>query len=213
MTEPFSFSAEQLDLISGLIPPDGSDAWSLDGAREIRALVKTRCIDSQSSKCCYCDRFLATQNHRMWDVDHVVPRSTHPQFAFESLNLVACCPDCNIAKGNTQTLANRRRVTYPDVAAGFTLVHPHFDTYSDHIFHTELIYIPKTIKGKKTIYVCDLLRYAQKYIDWPTSISDDRYESDVDAVVAGGPGSIAVLGNLIAGLPVAGSGMASGSTD
>ena len=48
-----------------------------------------------------------------------------------------------------------------------------------------MIYVAKTEKGKRTIYMCDLLRFAQEYIDWENSVSDTTFEKEVDSVLDG----------------------------
>ena len=193
-----SFSAEESRIIAtlchgGVVDPD---AWSAESIQALRATIKSHYIAAQHSKCCYCDRHLASENHRVWDVDHVVPRATHPRFTFEPRNLVASCPDCNIAKRDARVLKNNSRKTYPSKSEDFKILHPHLDTYGDHIFRYEHIYLPKTEKGKRTIYACDLLRFAQKYMDWATSLTDVRYETEVEAVMNGGPAAVAAVQNL-----------------
>jgi hypothetical protein len=42
--------------------------------------------------------------------------------------------------------------------------------------------VPKTKKGNATIRVCNLLRFAEKYIDWNNSALDTSFEAEVNAV-------------------------------
>lgn len=197
--EAVNYSAEDLAVIARLCPQEGSanpDAWGADLVKELRSAIKAHYIAAQGSRCCYCNRHLGSENHRVWDIDHIVSRATHPAFMFEPMNLAATCPDCNIAKRDLEVLWNRRRKTYPKKSDAFRIFHPHFDDYEHHIFRKGLIYLPKTEKGKRTIYACDLLRFAQKYIDWPTSISDARFEAEVEAVMEGGPAGAATVKHL-----------------
>ncbi|MFH7323004.1 HNH endonuclease [Aeromicrobium sp. JJY06] len=170
--------------------------WSDELLKTIRARIKSHYIEQQGSVCPYCDRHQGTENHRVWDIDHVVPRSTHPAFTFEPRNLVASCPDCNVAKGDASVLVNSKRKTYPAKAEAFNIIHPHFDAYDDHIAHSGHVYVGKTVKGKKTIYQCDLLRFAQKYIDWSTPLADDRFETEVEAIVRGEAGADSLIDGL-----------------
>jgi hypothetical protein len=45
-----------------------------------------------------CECCLATTTLQ-WHVDHVRPRSTHPELALEPANLQVLCADCNLGKG------------------------------------------------------------------------------------------------------------------
>lgn len=187
--EPVSYSAAHLVSIGGLsvngrrVSP--SD-WEEPSVREVKTHIKRHYITMQATRCCYCDRHLGSDNHRVWDIEHIVPRSSHSIFMFEPRNLAASCPDCNLHKSDRKVLRNERRRTYPDGSSHFTIIHPHYDKFADHIFKSSHIYVAKTEKGKATIYACDLLRFAQKYIDWSTEIGDDRFETEVDAVMGGG---------------------------
>ena len=155
--------------------------WSEEGLAALRGRAKTFYIAAQAEYCCYCARHLATAYHRSWDLDHIVDRAKYPWFLFTPKNLAASCPECNLAKADKEVLKNPGRKTYPTNTDAFRLVHPHFDNYNDHIYCKGFVYLPKTEKGKFTIVLCDLLRFAVRYIDWRNSASDRRFEDDVDA--------------------------------
>ncbi len=40
-----------------------------------------------------------TNAARQWHVDHIRPRSSHPELALEPANLQVLCADCNLGKG------------------------------------------------------------------------------------------------------------------
>lgn len=205
MTIPaIAFTVEQIALIDRLCPNPAiatGALWSDDRAKDLRVAIKSFYVAAQATKCCYCDRHLGSDNHRVWDIDHIVPRGTHPWFMFEPLNLAATCPDCNIAKRAARVLKNNARKTYPKKPDDFLLLHPHFDDFEEHILRHRLIYIAKTEKGKRTIYACDLLRFAQRYIDWSGSVVDDRFEAEVDTVLEGGPKAADLVRTLARILP------------
>ncbi|MBB4616735.1 HNH endonuclease [Sphingomonas abaci] len=157
------------------------DYWSEDALKALKGRIKSFYIAAQGSRCCYCDRHQGTENHRAWDVEHIVDRAKYAWFLFTPRNLAAACPDCNLAKSETEVLKTRGRKTYPSSSADFKIVHPHFDQFNDHIFHYRHVYIPKTPKGSFTIYTCKLLRFAEKYIDWQNSAADTRFEAEVNA--------------------------------
>jgi disulfide oxidoreductase YuzD len=121
---------------------------------------------------------------------------------FTARNLAASCPDCNTAKGAKETLKTPNRKTYPKGSSDFRIVHPHFDNFADHIYRVGHIYVPKSKKGNHTIVVCDLLRFAEKYIDWENSAIDTRFEAEVNAAfdddrVMG----LAAVADIVAKLP------------
>jgi hypothetical protein len=45
-----------------------------------------------------CECCLSGETER-WHVDHIRPRSTHPELALEPANLQVLCADCNLGKG------------------------------------------------------------------------------------------------------------------
>jgi HNH endonuclease len=45
-----------------------------------------------------CDCCLAATTGQ-WHVDHILPRSSHPELALEPANLQVLCEDCNLGKG------------------------------------------------------------------------------------------------------------------
>jgi hypothetical protein len=207
IADPVIYCAEDLALVREFAALDSkmqcADYWSRPSLEQLRSRVKAFYIEAQKTRCCYCNRHLATDHHRMWDVEHVASRVGYPRFMFEPRNMAASCPDCNILKGDTEVLVSRRRKTYPKTSAGFLIVHPHFDRYEDHIFHRGMVYFGKTKKGTSTIYVCDLLRFAQKFIDWENSATDIRFEKEVEAALDGNTRtSQAAVEAIVAQLPV-----------
>lgn len=177
--------------------------WSDKKLDAMRARIKTFYIQAQNARCCYCQRHLGSTNHRLWDVEHVAPRSRYAHFMFIPTNLAAACPDCNSRKGEQETLVNTKRKTYPTSSADFRILHPHFDEFDDHIYQQGILYLPKTEKGKRTIYVCDLMRFAQMFIDWENSARDESFEVEVEAVFNETPViSEAAVDEILAKLPV-----------
>jgi len=49
-----------------------------------------------------CECCLTGETER-WHVDHIQPRSTHPELALEPANLQVLCADCNLGKGTRYT--------------------------------------------------------------------------------------------------------------
>lgn len=183
-------------------PAKDPNYWSDVALTALKARLKAFYIGVQGSRCCYCDRHQATENHRAWDVEHVADRSKYPWFMFTARNLAASCPDCNTAKGAKETLTTPGRKTYPNSSADFRIVHPHFDSFADHVHRLGHIYVPKSSKGKHTIVMCDLLRFAEKYIDWENSATDTRFEAEVNAAFDDdGVMGQAAVADIVAKLP------------
>lgn len=188
MSEPFEYSAEMSSLIAEVKGEkaqfDGSD-WSDERLKPVRKALKDYFIDSQGVQCCYCNRHLNSTNNSVWTIDHIIPRSSHPQFSFNPRNLAASCHDCNIAKSDSNVLVGKRK-RFPEKSSAYSIVHPHFDKFDDHVkIVSRFIYFPKkgSRKGKQTIVVCDLLRYAEKFGPATSGVSDDRFEIFVDALL------------------------------
>jgi hypothetical protein len=73
--------------------------------------------------------------------------------------------------------------------------------YEHHIHQIKMVYLPKTEKGKNTIYICNLLRFAQKFIAWENSAVDVRFEEEVDVVFDEKETAQAAIDAIIAELP------------
>lgn len=164
----------------------GSD-WDSDELSAIRSRIKKYFVKLQRRKCCHCRQDMNTSHGRAWDTEHLVPRSTHPQFMLLYENLAASCIDCNSAKGDANIL-KRPRVRYPNSGDMFSIIHPHFDIYGDHISIKEgILYLPKTDKGRQTIYTCDLMRFIQRKLEIAQPVLDARFEGAVDVVFRTAP--------------------------
>jgi len=204
--EPFVYSGDDEVLVNAFNSSSrstmDSNYWSEKVLEKLRGRVKTFYISKQCTRCCYCNRHLGTENHRLWDVEHIVDRSKHAWFMFTPKNLAAACPDCNTAKSSTEVLINPNRVTYPSNSADFKIIHPHFDNFDDHIHQLGQVYLPKTRKGTFTIYTCDLLRFAEKYIEWGNNAADSRFETEVNSAFSSGPMAQVAVQNIVDQLPV-----------
>ena len=154
---PITYCAEDLALVRAFRAesPEAQPGsyWADPSLESLRSRVKTFYIAAQNTRCCYCNRHLGTDNHRMWDVEHIVPRSRHARFMFEPANLAASCPDCNNEKADKDSLVNTKRKTYPRNSDAFRIVHPHFDRFEDHIHQIRMVYLPKPRK-EPTPYTC-----------------------------------------------------------
>lgn len=160
---------------------DGKDykIWeSKDPAmQETKKLIKDHYIKEQMYTCAYCRQEKKEDHGLTWDVEHILPASLYPQFLFEPENLAIACKECNIPKDKTNILkgALAKSGKYPKKNTRFTIIHPHFDDYSDHleisIISKKRIYRlinTESDKGKNTYIACNLFRFDCKYGEWPS---------------------------------------------
>lgn len=69
----------------------------------------------------------------VWDIEHIVSKDKKVQFMFEPRNLCVACKNCNGAKGSKEVLVNPNRIRFPSSSQNYKIIHPHFDTYHEHI--------------------------------------------------------------------------------
>lgn len=129
--------------------------------QSLRAHIRDHYRVEQQGKCAYCQKDMSTYSALNCHVEHIVPKSKHVGFMFSPKNLCVACADCNHSKSETETLTlnskKEIRKQYPRASSGFHIVHPHFDTYSEHInIFQGKWYIDKTSKGHFTIGTCKL---------------------------------------------------------
>lgn len=182
------FTASEQEVVASFEATDPKDAsyWMDDSIDSLKRAIKKHYVLAQGYTCCYCRQAYPVLHLMAWTTDHVVPRTTHPQFMFTPLNLAAACHTCNQRKSAKQTLVGSSSAEYPSSGAGFFVIHPHFDVYADHIELGGINYVPLTDKGQWTYDACGLERFIEMKLGWPAAtVADDRYEGDVDAIVDG----------------------------
>lgn len=172
ITSPISYSPHSSEIVDSYnrrrLRDKAGSYWDHADVSAVRAEIKQYYERAQNYQCCYCQMPLLSSHGRVWDAEHVVPRSTHPRFLFQPQNLAASCVDCNSAKGDAPTIVgDRSPARYPNSSDHFVIIHPHFDRYEDHIsIFLGKIYSPRTPKGMATVVMCGLLRYAFKFGEW-----------------------------------------------
>jgi len=185
----YVFTDEELGLIDDFKAlPESKDShkyWSHEELNSLRSNIKTHCILEQAYRCCYCNRENRTTHGRLWDVEHIVAKSSHVRFMFEIKNLAASCADCNNFKGDTNVLKNKAVINYPISGDRFKIIHAHFHEYSEHIQQVGNVYWGRTDEGKFTVYNCDLLRFAKQEGGVPDHVIDADIYNLVDAIFSG----------------------------
>ncbi len=162
-----------LDKLSG--KEFSSDSWSDKDLEDLKDKIKKHYIKVQKNICPYCRQSIKSKNGRVWDVEHIIPRSLAPGFMFEPKNLCVACLECNSAKSDKKVVTSKAKKTYPTKSHLFTIIHPHFDNYNEHILVIKegFYYVALHSKGEKTIEVCKLNRFYE-YSDFGSSVQDDN---------------------------------------
>lgn len=135
---------------------------------KVKKVIKDHYLKVQDYRCCYCRQRIVVSHNSAWDTDHIIPKDTHPAFMFEPRNLCVACKDCNLLKHNKSVLKNQNRKRFPGAPKDYSIVHPHFHNYADHICVVQeaALYLPKTVNGIKLIEVCGLLRFVLRFANY-----------------------------------------------
>lgn len=185
----YIYSADELVLVAAFeaLPEDQKSHtyWSSNELNSLRSNVKSHYITEQNYRCCYCNRENRSTHGRVWDVEHIVAKSTHVRFMFEVKNFAASCVDCNIAKDAINVMKNSTVINYPISGDRFKITHAHFHQYGDHIRQVGNIYWGVTDEGKFTVYNCDLLRFAKQQGGVPEHMIDADIFNLVDTIFSG----------------------------
>jgi hypothetical protein len=143
-------------------PHNESAHWSLGCYNDLKRHIKEHYSIIQGDVCFYCKIGIRYGAYGE-PIEHIVPKDDRPQWMFEPKNLALSCYPCNTKKNADNTLsdAGRLAVNYPIHSDGFSIYHPHFDNWNDHmeVFHVYFIR-PISDKGRETFSVCDLFRFS-----------------------------------------------------
>ena len=150
------------------------DYWNSENFTEVKKYIKDHYKVAQDYTCVYCQQKIIVEHGMAWDIEHIIPKSPYPQFLFTEKNLAISCKDCNGTKSDKNVLINSKRKTFPKKSEDYTIVHPHFDEYGEHIkvIADSQVYIPTDEKGKNTIEICGLLRFVYKFSNYGTVALD-----------------------------------------
>ncbi|HDI3034539.1 TPA: HNH endonuclease [Cronobacter turicensis] len=150
---------------------DGKDHtyWNVtcDQNKAIRKEIREFYRTEQSFHCAYCNRLRQDFNGAQWDIDHIIPKQSHPQYLYTPKNLTVTCKDCNGKKGKGNVLVDHvdASLCFPISGESYAIIHPHFDEYLDNIrcrttADGKIIHEPFTPKGIKTFNLCGLIRFS-----------------------------------------------------
>lgn len=134
------------------------DDWEKSTLKDYKDRVRRYYRNQQNKKCVYC-RMDVSSATSYFHIEHIVPKSLHPEWMYEPLNLCVACANCNSAKNNQKVLSDENVTILPTESSSYLIIHPHFDHYFEHIEIVEgLLYKGLTPKGVKTIELCNLTR-------------------------------------------------------
>jgi hypothetical protein len=171
---PITFAGEDANYITSYNGVD-HEIWNHTKGQivALRHSIRTHYLDEQRFMCAYCRMERKERHGLTWDVEHIIPKSTHPRYLFEPENLALACKECNLSKLNKNVLVKKIAINaeYPRAPDSFTIIHPHYDTYSDHmeiaVLGKKILHRPKNRgKGKETFIICDLVRFSYEFSEW-----------------------------------------------
>lgn len=154
--------------------------WDCDENLVLRSEIREYYRKQQKGICSYCRQAVSTIYASNCHIEHIAPKSLHPEYIFEPRNLCIICSDCNQIKRNQETIGiipntirKKYKKKYPDKSEDFYIVHPHFDKYDDHIIIINGLYVDRdSAKGNFTIGACRLNRRLG-LVGWEIEVVDE----------------------------------------
>lgn len=146
-------------------------SWGEGLLSNLRARIRDFYRGEQRGTCAFCKNDISLRSALNCTVEHIIPKSLKLDFMFTSKNLCVICADCNEIKRAQEvinevpdvTRNSSRRVRYPTTGTVFKIVHPHFDSWDEHIIRFGRAYIDKSMKGANTISICKLNRFFHEF--------------------------------------------------
>ena len=184
----YQYNPDENKLIESL--KGKSNIWDLDEIVELKKSIRNFYRKEQKILCAYCRNPVSLVYPDNCHIEHIAPKSLHPEYIFVSKNLCVICVECNKIKRDQETLniipdtiKTKLKTKYPDKTEHFYIVHPHFDIYDDHIHIENGFYIDKASrKGSFTIGAC-LLNRKFLFMGWePQTVDNTELLDKVTAV-------------------------------
>jgi uncharacterized protein (TIGR02646 family) len=157
-----------------------SDIWDKEEIKPLKKDIRNFYRSEQKILCAYCKYPVSVVYPTNCHIEHIAPKSIHPEYIFEPKNLCVICADCNQIKRDQETLnqipdtiKKKYKSKYPDKSEDFFIVHPHYDKYDEHILIVNGFYIDKASKkGNFTIGAC-LLNRKFLFVGWEPKVIDN----------------------------------------
>ncbi|EPN4497349.1 HNH endonuclease [Yersinia intermedia] len=177
IASPYVYSTIDKERVKEKINSDTfcGDSWSDNDIADIRDSIKQFYIHEQKFTCPYCMQIIRSNNGRMWDIEHIIPRENEKNFMFSEKNICISCPDCNNRKGATRVSRSNAKKNLPIRSDLYIIIHPHFDDYNQHIevVKAGAYYVAKTKKGENTISICGLNRFYE-HVGYSQEVTSDN---------------------------------------
>lgn len=184
----YKYNTTEETLIDSLKGKD--NLWDLDEIIDLKKEIRNFYRKEQKILCAYCKNPVSVVYSDNCHIEHIAPKSLHPDYIFETKNLCVICSDCNKIKRNQETInqipdtiKKKYKTKYPDKSEDFFIVHPHFDKYEEHIHIVNGFYIDKASrKGSFTIGAC-LLNRKFLYVGWePETVDNTELVNDLTEI-------------------------------
>lgn len=140
--------------------------------KAFRKEVRDYYRDEQRLRCPYCFRLREEFHGGQWDIDHIIPKASSPNYLYTPKNLTVTCKDCNTHKSDKTPLVNpiSDGIPYPENNEVYKIIHPHFDDYHEHIKYSQnregySCHEVITVKGIETFNMCRLIRFSEHLAD------------------------------------------------
>lgn len=155
LTTPISFTRTMQTYLNTV--PKVKESWNITSTEmtNVKRHIKERLLDIQDGKCAYCMSTLNPVVRNLGDLpldgdrEHIAPKSIHPDFIFEPLNLVLACITCNRTLKKDEDTIQILNNIYRNCQ--FKIIHPILDNVSDHIgFDRGIITYLSMNKGRWT---------------------------------------------------------------
>ena len=159
ITSPYAMTSADIKAVSKASKgkPQKED-WENSSLKAFKDRVRQYYRQQQNRKCVYC-RMDVSSATGYFHIEHIVPKSVHPEWMYEPFNLCLACPQCNSAKNIQEVLDNTDITDLPTESSDYLIIHPHLDRYFDNIEIVDgLLYKGLTKKGEYTIKLCNLTR-------------------------------------------------------
>ena len=159
ITSPYAMTSADIKAVSKASKgkPQKED-WENSSLKAYKDRVRQYYRQQQNRKCVYC-RMDVSSATGYFHIEHIVPKSVHPEWMYEPFNLCLACPQCNSAKNIQEVLDNTDITDLPTESSDYLIIHPHLDRYFDNIEIVDgLLYKGLTKKGEYTIKLCNLTR-------------------------------------------------------
>ncbi len=159
ITSPYAITSADIKAVSKASKgkPQKED-WENSSLKAYKDRVRQYYRQQQNRKCVYC-RMDVSSATGYFHIEHIVPKSVHPEWMYEPFNLCLACPQCNSAKNIQEVLDNTDITDLPTESSDYLIIHPHIDRYFDNIEIVDgLLYKGLTKKGEYTIKLCNLTR-------------------------------------------------------